>query len=139
MDIASSEHHKASGTIDHYHVSVPGRTELAGNHQDHQGGCVIAAAVDRRISCDAHASRGSCIHVRSRGYEECVINLADPNCWTSRASERHTAISLVRGMAAQLMQQGVELRGCTLELQSDIPAGAGLSSSAALPFVRLSR
>lgn len=131
MDIASSEHHKASGTIDHYHVSVPGRTELAGNHQDHQGGCVIAAAVDRRISCDAHASRGSCIRVRSRGYEECVINLADPNCWTSRASERHTAISLVRGMAAQLMQQGVELRGCTLELQSDIPAGAGLSSSAA--------
>lgn len=131
MDIASSEHHQASGTIDHYRVSVPGRTELAGNHQDHQGGCVIAAGINRRISCDARPHSGSCIHVRSEGHEECLINLADPNCWTSRASERHTTISLVRGMAAQLMQQGVELHGCILDIRSDIPAGAGLSSSAA--------
>lgn len=131
MDIVSSEHHQASGSIDHYRVSVPGRTELAGNHQDHQGGCVVAAAIDRRITCDAHVTSGSCIHVRSQGHEECLIDLADPNCWTSRAGERHTTTSLVRGMAAQLMQQGVELRGCVLDIDSDIPAGAGLSSSAA--------
>ncbi len=131
MDIVSSEHHQASGTIDHYRVSVPGRTELAGNHQDHQGGCVIAAAIDRRIVCDARAASGNRIHVHSRGHEECSINLADPNWWTSRAAERHTTTSLVRGMAAQLMQHSVELRGCTLDINSDIPAGAGLSSSAA--------
>ena len=131
MDIVSPEHHQASGTIDHYRVSVPGRTEVAGNHQDHQGGCVIASAIDRRITCDAHLDPGTCIRVRSQGHDEFEINLADPNCWTSRASERQTTISLVRGMAAQLMQQGVELRGCTLDISSDIPAGAGLSSSAA--------
>lgn len=131
MDIASSEHHQASGTIDHYRISVPGRTEVAGNHQDHQGGCVIASAIDRRITCDAHLNSGTRIHVRSQGHGEFDINLANPNCWTSRASERQTTISLVRGMAAQLMQQGVELRGCTLDISSDIPSGAGLSSSAA--------
>lgn len=131
MDIVSPEHHQASGFIDHCRVSVPGRTEVAGNHQDHQGGCVIASAVDRRIVCDAYVDAGSRIRVRSYGHGECSINLADPNCWTSRASERNTTVSLVRGMAAQLMQQGVELQGCTLDIHSDIPSGAGLSSSAA--------
>ena len=119
MDIVSPEHHQASGFIDHCRVSVPGRTEVAGNHQDHQGGCVIASAVDRRIVCDAYVDAGSRIRVRSHGHGECSINLADPNCWTSRASERNTTVSLVRGMAAQLMQQGVELQGCTLDAHRD--------------------
>ena len=131
MDIVSPEHHQASGTIDHYRVSVPGRTEVAGNHQDHQGGCVIASAIDRRITCDARLSPGGRIRVRSRGYDEFEIKLADSNWWNSRAGERQTTISLVRGMAAQLMQQGVELQGCTLDISSNIPSGAGLSSSAA--------
>lgn len=133
MDIVSPEHHQASGFTDHCRVSVPGRTEVAGNHQDHQGGCVIASAVDRRIVCDAYVDAGSRIRVRSYGHGECSINLADPNCWTSRASERNTTVSLVRGMAAQLMQQGVELQGCTLDIPFGYPSWGGAFQFGCLP------
>lgn len=114
-----------------YHVSVPGRTELAGNHQDHQGGCVIAAGIDKRIHCDVRELEGTQVIVRSQGYETLSIDIADRDFWTSRADERQTTLSLVRGMAAQLVQHGIELRGCTLDIDSEIPAGMGLSSSAA--------
>lgn len=114
-----------------HHVSVPGRTEVAGNHQDHQGGCVIAASIDMRTHCEASLTDGSKIHVLTDGIEDFSIDLSEKKCWTPKKDERHTTISLVRGMAAQLIQHGVEVKGCVLDFHSDIPIGLGLSSSAA--------
>lgn len=112
-------------------VSVPGRTELAGNHQDHQGGCVLASAIDKRTYCEIYETSGHVIRVFSEGYDEFDIDLTEPSWWKPRKKELHQAIALVRGMAAQLRQHDVEMRGCTLEIRSDIPSGSGLSSSAA--------
>lgn len=131
MSVSTARPARAGDDCVTYHVSVPGRTEVAGNHQDHQGGCVIAAGIDRRIHCDARELPGSQIVVRSEGYEPVSIDLSEPGFWKPRADERQTTLALVRGMAAQLMQHGIELRGSTLDLSSEIPAGMGLSSSAA--------
>lgn len=112
-------------------VSVPGRTEVAGNHEDHQGGCVIAAAVDRQITCRATQQEGNLITVESSGFSPFSLDLNALDFAEPHLSERYTTRSLVRGMATQLSSAGYKLTGCHLEFASDIPIGMGLSSSAA--------
>lgn len=127
-----SSTHDGSGIAPRRHlISVPGRTEVAGNHQDHQGGCVLASAIDKRTYCEIYETSEHVIRVISEGYDEFCIDLTESNWWKPRESERYQAIALVRGMAAQLRQHDVEMRGCTLEIRSEIPSGMGLSSSAA--------
>lgn len=128
---AASEHDAENGRGRAHRVSVPGRTEVAGNHQDHQGGCVLASAVDKRTHCEIREAPGSVIRVRSEGYEPFEIDLAEPEWQAPRETELRTAQAIVRGMAAQLMEHGVGIKGCELEVTSDIPSGSGLSSSAA--------
>lgn len=114
-----------------FEISVPGRTEVAGNHQDHQAGCVIAAAVDRRITCTAEADGGSVIAVESDWGPAFALDLAERDFADARPDERNTTAALVRGMAAGLVRAGVRVGGCRLAFASDIPVGMGLSSSAA--------
>ena len=106
----------------------PGRTELAGNHTDHQKGRVMAAAVDMGITAEASPNGDNVIRVFSQGFEPIQVDLS--HLWPEER-EAGTSIALVRGMAALLAEYGRPLQGFDAHLTSSIPAGSGLSSSAA--------
>ena len=110
--------------------SAPGRTELGGNHTDHQHGCVLAAAVDLDILAAAAPNGSSVIRVLSQGYPLTEVDLRDPE---ARDDERDTSAALIRGVAARMSALGCDLRagGLDVYMISNVPKGSGLSSSAA--------
>ena len=110
-------------------VHAPGRTEIAGNHTDHEGGRVIAGAIDVSIEGVAAPNGTETVRVASEGYPALNVSLVD---LAPRAGERQTTAALVRGMAAALAEGGREPQGFDLALTCTIPAGGGLSSSAAV-------
>ncbi len=110
-------------------VISPGRTEIAGNHTDHEGGHVIAAALDRAIIGTFEERDDLIARVESEGREPFEIDLASTE---ARDDETNTSMALVRGMAAQFVRRGVAPHGFTARVSSTVPAGGGLSSSAAL-------
>ena len=106
----------------------PGRTELAGNHTDHQKGRVIAAAVDKGITAEAEENGENVIRVYSEGFEPVRVDLE--RLWPED-SDVGTSTALVKGAVAVLSEHMTELRGFDAYLHSDLSAGGGLSSSAA--------
>ena len=110
--------------------SAPGRTELGGNHTDHQHGCVLAAAVDLDILAAAAPNGSSVIRVLSQGYPLTEVDLREPK---PRDDERDTSAALIRGVAARMSALGCDLRagGLDVYMISNVPKGSGLSSSAA--------
>lgn len=113
-------------------ASAPGRVELAGNHTDHQGGCALAAAIDRRAYGLAAPNGTDEVRVAMEGFGEASVHLSDLE---ARADERGASRSLVRGMAAACVRSGGRLRGFDLAVCSDVPVGCGLSSSAAFEML----
>lgn len=109
-------------------VCAPGRTEIAGNHTDHEGGCVIAAAVDRYVEGVFSANDDGVMRVKSEGYGLVEVPVASTD---ALEEERGTTASLVRGMAAQFKERGFEPHGFDACIRSDVLGGSGLSSSAA--------
>lgn len=109
-------------------VRAPARSEIAGNHTDHEGGHVIAGALDCGIDCLAWANGTDEVRVWSRGFAPLTVSLDGLD---ARADEHETSAALVRGMAAQMRDTGRVPEGFNLVMTSDIPAGGGLSSSAA--------
>ena len=107
---------------------APGRTELAGNHTDHQGGRVIAAALDCRVSMTLDSAAGNRAQLISDGFAPVDIDLADT---APVPGEFLTTAALVRGVVAGLRASGVAVEGFTARVESDVPVGGGLSSSAA--------
>ena len=108
--------------------SAPGRTEIGGNHTDHQHGCVLAAAVDLDVIALADFTDDGFIRIYSEGHEPCEIDLSD---LSPREEERGTSSALIRGIAAKFAEMGVEIGGFTAYTTSDVIIGSGLSSSAA--------
>jgi galactokinase len=110
--------------------SAPGRTEIGGNHTDHQHGRVLAAAVDLDILAAAAVNQSGMIRVQSQGYPLMVVDLAT---LTPQAGEENTSAALIRGVAARLSALGCPLQGAGLDvyMTSSVPGGSGLSSSAA--------
>ena len=106
----------------------PGRTELAGNHTDHQKGRVMAAAVDKGITAEAEENGENVIRIFSEGFEPVRVDLA--RLWPED-SELGTSAAIVKGTAAVLSEQMMTLRGYDARLRSELTPGAGLSSSAA--------
>ncbi len=106
----------------------PGRTELAGNHTDHQKGRVMAAAVDQGITAEAEPNDENVIRLFSEGFDPVQVDLA--RLWPEE-SEAGTSAALVRGMAGVLSEKLELLRGFDAYLTSDLMPGGGLSSSAA--------
>ena len=107
---------------------VPGRTELIGNHTDHQKGRVLAAAVSAGISARAERRADDRIVVHSEGFETvdiCSTQLAP------RPEEAGRAAALVRGMAFAMAGAGFHVGGFEARIRSDLKPGGGLSSSAA--------
>ncbi len=107
--------------------SAPGRTELGGNHTDHERGRVLAAAVTARMYAAARANDAGVLRVSSEGMEPFEVGLGDLR---ARISERGRSAALVRGVAAGLSSAGIEPRGADIAVASEVPIGGGLSSSA---------
>ena len=110
--------------------SAPGRTEIGGNHTDHQHGCVLAAAVDLDILAAAAPNDSGVIRVLSQGYPMTEVALCQ---LTPQAEEVNTSAALIRGVAARMSELGCDLAGKGLDvyMTSTVPKGSGLSSSAA--------
>ena len=111
-----------------YHFSAPGRTEIGGNHTDHQHGCVIAAAVDMTTTAEVRLNGTNVIRVDSEGYKPVEIGLNDLSV---KESEKNTTAALIRGVAAAFAQRGYKLAGFDAKVKSTVLPGSGLSSSAA--------
>lgn len=108
--------------------SGPGRTEIGGNHTDHQRGHVLCGSVDLDIlSCAAPNGTGT-VRVVSEGYPMVEVPLDDLEI---REAEKNTSAALVRGVAARLSELGYSLSGFDAYAVSDVLSGSGLSSSAA--------
>lgn len=107
---------------------TPGRTEIIGNHTDHQLGRVIASGVRLGIRADAEKAEDGIIRIRSDGYGEVVVDLRE---LSPISRETGTAAALIRGVAAAFHERGLQIGGFSAVLCSELPVGGGLSSSAA--------
>ncbi len=112
----------------HFVFSAPGRTEISGNHTDHQHGCVLAAAVNLETVADVTVNGSDLIRVCSEGYGPVEIDVKD---LSAREAEKNTTAALIRGVAAAFVQRGARLRGFDAAVRSTVLPGSGLSSSAA--------
>ena len=111
-----------------YHFSAPGRTEISGNHTDHQHGCVLAAAVNLETVAEVTLNDRGVIAVASEGYAPVEIDLTD---LTIHPEEKNTTAALIRGVAAAFAQRGAKLQGFDAKVRSTVLPGSGLSCSAA--------
>jgi galactokinase len=112
--------------------TAPGRTELAGNHTDHNNGCVLAAAINLEIVAVVQPCVGV-IDLRSAGWEQpFVIQLdnLEPN-----PAETGTTNALLRGVAAGFQKRGYRIGGFRACVESNVLQGSGLSSSAAFEIL----
>ena len=111
-----------------YLFSAPGRTELSGNHTDHQHGYVLAAAVNLEMLAWVSENDLAMIRIQSEGYPMCEVSLSRLE---KRAEEENTTVALIRGVAAKFAEMGVQLHGFDAYCTSTVLPGSGLSSSAA--------
>ena len=108
--------------------SAPGRTEVGGNHTDHQRGRVLAASVNLDVIAVVAVNEGNRIQVKSEGYPMDALNAADLDV---NKTEYNTSIALIRGIVAQFNGLGYKIGGFDAYTTSNVLSGSGLSSSAA--------
>ena len=111
-----------------YLISAPGRTEIIGNHTDHNNGRVLAAAVNLDCLCCVSARDDMQVRIHSAGYPEIQLSLEDLEI---HPEEEGTSAALVRGVARGMADRGYRLGGFDAVVTSDVLGGSGLSSSAA--------
>ncbi len=116
------------GRMPQRYFSAPGRTEIGGNHTDHQRGRVLAGAVDLDTVAAVRVSGTDTIRIQSEGYPPCEVKLDD---LLPRKEEINTTAALVRGVAARFTELGAKLGGFDAYVTSTVLPGSGLSSSAA--------
>ena len=110
-------------------VSAPGRTELVGNHTDHNHGYILAASVNLDTVSYATKNDTSVVTMYSEGWDEPFV--VDLNDLSVREDERETTSSLIRGVAARMKALGRPIGGFDATVTSGVFRGSGLSSSAA--------
>lgn len=108
--------------------SAPGRTELGGNHTDHQHGCVLAASVNVDMVACAAPNGTDQIRVHSEGFPDELISI---NELIPKMEEVNTTSALIRGIGAAMKERGYAIGGFNAFILSDVLPGSGLSSSAA--------
>ena len=108
--------------------SAPGRTEIGGNHTDHQHGCVLAAAVNLDVIAVVAFHDEGVIRLKSTGYPMDTIDLSQLEV---QPQEKGKAAALIRGVVASFAKLGVKIGGFDAYTTSDVLSGSGLSSSAA--------
>ena len=114
--------------------SAPGRTEIGGNHTDHQYGCVLAASVNLDAIAAAALNGTDVIRFYSEGYGmiEADLSVLEPV-----ESEKESTLALIRGMAALAIKKGYEVKGIDVYCTSNVLGGSGLSSSAAVEIAKM--
>ena len=110
------------------YFSAPGRTEVGGNHTDHQRGRVLAGAVNLDTVAAVRENDQRLIRIQSKGYPLCSVSIDELEV---RASEVNSTPALIRGVAARFAQLGCSLGGFDAYCESSVLPGSGLSSSAA--------
>jgi len=108
--------------------SAPGRSEVGGNHTDHQHGEVLAASINLDTIAVVRATEDNLIKVISDDYDEVVISLDDLE---AKEEEKETTTALIKGVLAGFVEGGHNIGGFCAYATSDVLIGAGLSSSAA--------
>ncbi len=108
--------------------SAPGRTEIGGNHTDHQLGRVLAASVDMDVIAVAVPNNSNVIRIKSEGHEEDVVSLED---MAVQESENNHSSAIIRGVAKGFIDRGYRVGGFNAYTTSSVLKGSGLSSSAA--------
>ena len=108
--------------------SAPGRTEIGGNHTDHNGGRVLAGSVDFDVIAVVAKEEGSTVHVHSQGFSPDTVDLSD---LTIDEKNFGKSSALIRGVAKGLLDRGFSVGGFTAYTESNVPKGSGVSSSAA--------
>lgn len=115
------------GDGDYHFISSPGRSEIGGNHTDHQHGHIVAASLDiDNLCCVKKTDDNMCIFVDPR-FDDCIVNIDYLN---SRLEEKNTSASLIRGIAARLNELGYSIGGFAAVCDSQVLIGSGISSSA---------
>jgi len=118
------------GSSGFYVLSTPGRTEIGGNHTDHNAGRVLAAGVSLDAIAVAAPSRDKVIRVYSEGYPEPFV--VELDSLAPRKEEEGTTLALIRGIAKRMGELGYRIGGFDAYITSDVLGGSGLSSSACI-------
>lgn len=112
--------------------SAPGRTEIGGNHTDHQHGCVLAASVNLDVIAAVRPNGTNKVRIQSRNYPLDIIELDNLDV---NEKEYEKAISLIRGVIKKFVDLGYEVKGFDAYTTSNVLKGSGLSSSASFEVV----
>ncbi len=118
----------AFGGVPARYFSAPGRTELSGNHTDHQRGRVLAGAVDLDMQAAVRKNGTNTIRILSQGYPMSIVDVTDLEV---KETEINTTSALIRGVAARFTQLSCKVAGFDAYVESTVLPGSGLSSSAA--------
>ncbi len=108
--------------------SAPGRTEIGGNHTDHQHGCVLAAGVNLDVIAAVALNGTDKIRIKSKGYDMDTVDLSDLKI---NEAQYDKAISLIKGVTKKFVEMGYDVKGFDAYTISNVLKGSGLSSSAA--------
>ncbi len=113
-------------------ISSPGRTELGGNHTDHNGGKVLAASIQLDSVAVVSKSGNNKVTMNSKNYPLIEVDLTD---LTPQKEETGTTEALIRGIAAEFNNKGFKIGGFNSSVVSDVLQGSGLSSSASIEIL----
>lgn len=119
-----------SGEVEFY--SAPGRSEIGGNHTDHQHGNVLCASVNVDAIAVAGNKNPDTVRVLSKGYDVMTISLDDLD---KKIEEEGTTIALIKGVLFKIKENGHNIGGFDAYITSDVLSGSGLSSSAAFETI----
>ncbi len=108
--------------------TAPGRTEVGGNHTDHQHGSVLAGSVNLDVIAIVSPNNDGKIRIKSKGYDMDVVNICE---FGKNSNEEGKAISLIRGVCNRFEELGYKIQGFNAYTTSNVLKGSGLSSSAA--------
>lgn len=129
---AIKTYEKAFGSGEIAIYSAPGRSEIGGNHTDHQNGEVLAASINNDAIAIVGGLDEPLVKILSDGYDIITVNLSDLE---KKEAEKGTTLSLIKGVLAGMQQHGYSLGGFQAYITSDVLIGAGLSSSAAFETI----
>ncbi|MCD8095198.1 MAG: galactokinase [Ruminococcus sp.] len=125
---AAAEFEAMFGTKPQRFFSAPGRTEIGGNHTDHNNGCVLAAGVSLDVIAAVIPTDDGIVRIKSQGFPMDTVDSTD---YEIKLEEENTSAALIRGVLAGMKRRGYNTGGFTAYTTSNVLKGSGLSSSAA--------